>query len=135
MVLFRLLTPDARHCWVDAERFILDPLSRTKAEFAFHASGQHFIGCFAYHLASKHWCIDVAVAGRGAVLPRGGGRVAFWYSGELGGPRRGRPCVHVTTFDGAAGGGGGQQLRGMGWLLSHCKMFPKESRPLGTRPV
>ena len=36
VVLFRFLTPDERHRWVDVEWFILDPLPRTKAELARH---------------------------------------------------------------------------------------------------
>ena len=38
VVLFRFLTPDERHRWVNIEGFILDPLPRTKAELAWHAA-------------------------------------------------------------------------------------------------
>ena len=36
-------------------------------------AGEHLIGRSAYRLTSKQWCIEREMAGRGAVLQRGGG--------------------------------------------------------------
>ena len=39
VVLFRFLTPDERHKWVDVERFIPEPLPRAKDELASRGDG------------------------------------------------------------------------------------------------
>ena len=52
VVLFRFLTPDERHKWVDVERFILDPLPGAKDELASRPRGD---GPLPNPRAISHW--------------------------------------------------------------------------------
>ena len=52
VVLFRFLTPDERHKWVDVERFILDPLPGAKDELASRPRGD---GPLPNPRAINHW--------------------------------------------------------------------------------
>ena len=52
VVLFRFLTPDKRHKWVDVGRFILDPLPGAKDELASRPRGD---GPLPNHKALSHW--------------------------------------------------------------------------------
>ena len=52
VVLFRFLTPDERHKWVDGERFILDPLPGAKDELASWPRGD---GPLPNPRALSHW--------------------------------------------------------------------------------
>ena len=52
VVIFRFLTPDERHEWVDVERFILDPLPGAKDELASRPRGD---GPLPNPRALSHW--------------------------------------------------------------------------------
>ena len=52
VVLFRFLTPDERHKWVDVERFILDPVPGAKDELASPPRGD---GPLPNPRALSHW--------------------------------------------------------------------------------
>ena len=52
VVLFRFLTPDERHTWVDVERFILDPLPGAKDELASRPRGD---GPLPNPRSLSHW--------------------------------------------------------------------------------
>ena len=70
VVLFRFLTPDERHKWLDVDRFIFDPLPRAKDELASRPRGE---GPLPNPKALSHWGQDFAFGEglQGAVgLPR-----------------------------------------------------------------